>query len=134
METPANLLNPTLFCEKSREMFTDFSNVKLFAREKEWIKDQGMKSFLSVAQGSRDAQPPRFLEIHYRGNKKNPDQSPLALVGKGVTFDSGGISLKPSADMSMMKGDMGGAALLSPGMTGRPCRSIVEFASTLSAE
>lgn len=93
-------------------MFADFSNVKLFAREEEWIKDQGMKSFLSVAQGSRDSQPPRFLEIHYRGNKKNPDQPPLALVGKGVTFDSGGISLKPSADMSMMKGDMGGAAVV----------------------
>lgn len=68
-----------------------------------------MRSFLSVSNGS--AEPPKFLELHYRGApKENSTEPPLVFVGKGITFDSGGISLKPSADMKLMRGDMGGAA------------------------
>jgi leucyl aminopeptidase len=66
----------------------------------------GMGSFLSVARGSDE--PPRFIVLRYEGAAKS--QAPVVLVGKGITFDTGGISIKPSADMDEMKFDMGGAA------------------------
>ena len=65
-----------------------------------------MGSFLAVAQGS--AEPPRFIVAAYQGAGKK--QAPVVLVGKGITFDTGGISIKPSAEMDEMKFDMGGAA------------------------
>jgi len=65
-----------------------------------------MRTFLSVTHGT--AEPAKFLEIHYKGAAG--DAQPLAFVGKGITFDSGGISLKPGAGMKLMRGDMGGAA------------------------
>merc|ERR1719461_2544640 len=65
-----------------------------------------MGSFLSVARGSHE--PAKFLEMHY--NSGDSDSPPVVLVGKGVTFDTGGISIKPSAKMDAMRGDMGGAA------------------------
>ncbi|XP_048338205.1 cytosol aminopeptidase-like [Sphaerodactylus townsendi] len=68
-----------------------------------------MRSFLSVAKGSEE--PPVFLEIHYRGSN-NSQEPPLVFVGKGITFDSGGISIKPSANMDAMRADMGGAATI----------------------
>ena len=103
METPGNLMTPSIFCQKAVELFGNDSLVKVFVRDREWIKEQKMNSFLSVSNGS-PSQPLKFLEIQYRGCIKNPDQPSLALVGKGVTFDSGGISIKPSGDMAMMKG------------------------------
>ena len=69
-----------------------------------------MGAFLGVAQGSR--QPPKFIVLHYRG--AGSDAPAMGLVGKGITFDSGGISIKPSAGMEAMKGDMsGGAAVIA---------------------
>ena len=65
-----------------------------------------MGSFLAVAQGS--AEPPRFIVARYHGAAKT--QAPVVLVGKGITFDTGGISIKPAAEMDEMKFDMGGAA------------------------
>src|SRR5688500_14137680 len=65
-----------------------------------------MGSFLAVARGSRQA--PKFIVMEYQGAKR--DAPPVALVGKGITFDTGGISIKPSAEMDEMKFDMGGAA------------------------
>ena len=65
-----------------------------------------MNCFLGVSQGS--AEPLKFLEVEYRGGKSG--EAPLAVVGKGVTFDSGGISIKPSPSMDEMRADMGGAA------------------------
>lgn len=96
-ETPANLMTPTTFCDHVAEMFKG-SNVQVIVRDQEWAEKQHMGAFLSVTRGS--AEPCKFLELHY----KNSDQRPVALVGKGVTFDSGGISIKPSANMAMMKG------------------------------
>jgi len=64
--------------------------------------------FLSVAQGSD--QPPTFVEIHLKSSSSTKSDKPLVLVGKGVCFDSGGISIKPSANMDKMRSDMGGAA------------------------
>jgi leucyl aminopeptidase len=78
--------------------------VEVFERKQ--IEKIGMGSFLAVAQGS--AEPPRFIVMHYNGAAKTA--APVVLVGKGITFDSGGISLKPGAEMDEMKFDMGGAA------------------------
>ncbi|CAG7847704.1 Probable cytosol aminopeptidase {ECO:0000255/HAMAP-Rule:MF_00181} {ECO:0000255/HAMAP-Rule:MF_00181}; AltName: Full=Leucine aminopeptidase {ECO:0000255/HAMAP-Rule:MF_00181}; Short=LAP {ECO:0000255/HAMAP-Rule:MF_00181}; {ECO:0000255/HAMAP-Rule:MF_00181}; AltName: Full=Leucyl aminopeptidase {ECO:0000255/HAMAP-Rule:MF_00181} [Serendipita indica DSM 11827] len=122
MELPANMLTPTAFCERIVKEFQGLNNVEIHVRDKAWAEEKGMRVFLSVAQGT--AQPPKFLEMqvaaplfahfltdysHYKG-AKDPQARPLGLVGKGITFDSGGISLKPGAGMKLMRGDMGGAA------------------------
>ena len=70
------------------------------------MEQLGMHSLLAVAKGSH--QPPQFIVLKYRGGK--PDDKPVVLIGKGVTFDTGGISLKPPLDMDEMKFDMSGAA------------------------
>uniref|UniRef100_A0A6G1SG35 Cytosol aminopeptidase n=1 Tax=Aceria tosichella TaxID=561515 RepID=A0A6G1SG35_9ACAR len=104
-EMPANLMTPTIFGKFAEDLFKDFPNVKVTVHDQKWAESKKMYSFLSVAKGS--AEPPKFLEIHY--NNK-PDSKPFALVGKGITFDSGGISIKPAANMDKMRYDMGGAA------------------------
>uniref|UniRef100_A0A669P4X4 Cytosol aminopeptidase n=2 Tax=Phasianus colchicus TaxID=9054 RepID=A0A669P4X4_PHACC len=108
MEAPANYITPIKFAEYIEQKLGNFaSNVKVHIRPESWIATQQMGAFLSVAKGS--AEPPIFLEIHYLGGA-NANDSPLVFVGKGVTFDSGGISLKPSSGMDAMRADMGGAA------------------------
>jgi aminopeptidase len=102
-DCPANLLTPTDFAEIAVGLGKKH-NFEVVVRDQAWAETKGMNSFLSVSQGS--AQPPKFLEMTL--NKS--DARPIILVGKGVTFDSGGISIKPSASMDKMRGDMGGAA------------------------
>ncbi|XP_052102453.1 cytosol aminopeptidase-like [Mytilus californianus] len=109
MEMPANKLTPTIFSQIVSERLSNTNKVSVTVRDTEWIKSQKMESFLSVAKGSEE--PPVFLEMEYKGT--NSSNSPVALVGKGVTFDSGGISIKPSANMDMMRADMGGAACVA---------------------
>lgn len=104
-EMPANLMTPTLLAESAVDLFKGFSKAKVIVHDKKWCEDKKMGSFLSVAKGS--AEPPKFLEIHY--NNK-PNSKPFVLVGKGICFDSGGISLKPASNMDKMRYDMGGAA------------------------
>lgn len=104
-EMPANYMTPTIFCKTAEELFGAFSNVKVIVHDQKWAEQKKMGSFLSVAKGS--AEPPKFLEIHY--NNK-PDSKPFVMVGKGICFDSGGISIKPAANMDKMRYDMGGAA------------------------
>jgi aminopeptidase len=99
-ELPGNHLTPTLFVEYATKMLASHHQVSITSRDQEWIQSKGMNAFLSVARGS--VEEPRFLELEYRGNPNNKDT--VVLVGKGVTFDSGGISIKPSANMDMMKG------------------------------
>ncbi|ORX94250.1 cytosol aminopeptidase [Basidiobolus meristosporus CBS 931.73] len=113
-ETPANHMTPRLFADQVASKLSPLENVEVIVRDGEWAEEMKMGAFLSVTRGS--AAPPRFVEIHYRGGKEN--EKPLALVGKGVTFDSGGISIKPSANMHLMKGDMGGAAAVAGAMFG----------------
>ncbi|KAJ1679379.1 hypothetical protein EV182_002170 [Spiromyces aspiralis] len=111
---PANLMTPTLFSESVVAELKSIPNVSVQVHDSQWAELQGMGAFLSVAQGSD--QPLRFLEIVYTNA---PAQSGyLAWVGKGVTFDSGGISIKPSAGMDLMKGDMSGAASVVAAMRG----------------
>lgn len=108
METPANLMTPTIFCKRVGDLVSDL-DVEVCVRDRTWIEQQKMGAFLAVARGSREE--PRLLELIYRG--ASAERSPLALVGKGVTFDSGGISLKPSSGMDKMRADMGGAACVA---------------------
>jgi len=102
---PSNHTTPVIFAEKVKKISRKNKlKVKIY-NEKE-IKKMKMGCLLGVAQGSR--KEPKLVVIEYKGNKKSNDF--YALVGKGVTFDSGGISLKPSQGMSEMKGDMAGGA------------------------
>lgn len=110
METPSNLLTPTIFADTLTERLSDLETVEVHARDQHWAEEHKMGAFLSVGKGSSEASV--FLEMKYSGAKE-PDSSPLILVGKGVTFDSGGISIKPAAGMGLMKADMGGAATVS---------------------
>ncbi|KAF9165654.1 bleomycin hydrolase [Mortierella sp. AD011] len=118
METPSNNMTPTLFVERFTKeieaLGVDASKLKITVRDQAWAEEKKMGAFLSVAKGSDE--PLRFLEIEYNGGKDG--DKPLAFVGKGVTFDSGGISIKPSANMSLMKGDMGGAATVAAAVWG----------------
>ena len=109
MESPANYMTPTLFVDaiKSKVNEEHADKVTVVVRDKDWITEKKMGSFLSVAKGSEE--PPFLLEIHY----KNADTAPICLVGKGVTFDTGGISIKPSKGMDAMRADMGGAACVA---------------------
>ncbi|XP_037048700.1 cytosol aminopeptidase-like isoform X2 [Bradysia coprophila] len=108
MDTPANLMTPTIFAQNVKEKMIPLG-VAVDAHNREWAEQQGMGAYLSVARGS--AEPPIFLEITYNGS--SGDQKPICLVGKGITFDSGGISIKPASKMDEMRGDMGGAAVVA---------------------
>lgn len=108
-DTPANLMTPTIFSQKVTEVLTQLG-VTVQVHEKEWAEKKGMGSFLSVARGSEE--PPKFLEISYKGADSS-SELPVTLVGKGVTFDAGGISLKPSSEMDEMRADMSGAACVA---------------------
>ncbi|XP_063706750.1 cytosol aminopeptidase-like [Culicoides brevitarsis] len=104
-ETPANLMTPSVFCDKVREKCAGLK-VDVTAHDEKWAEEMKMGSFLSVTRGSKE--PAKFLELTYMGDSASKDV--ICLVGKGVTFDTGGISLKPSAKMDDMRADMGGAA------------------------
>ena len=102
---PGNHATPSFLADEAKKLGKQYGmNVEVFDRK--GIEKLGMGSFLAVAQGSDE--PPRFVVVHYRGAAK--DDAPTVLVGKGITFDTGGISLKPGAEMDEMKFDMGGAA------------------------
>ena len=106
---PGNHCTPTLLAAEARKM-ARANGLKIEVLDRKQIEALGMGSFLAVAQGSDE--PPRFIVMHYQGAaiKGKDAQAPLVLVGKGITFDSGGISLKPGEGMDEMKFDMGGAA------------------------
>ncbi|RUZ22273.1 MULTISPECIES: leucyl aminopeptidase [unclassified Mesorhizobium] len=104
---PANVLGPVEFAARAKELEALGVKVEILA-EKE-MKKLGMGSLLGVAQGSpRGA---RMAIMQWNGGK--PKDSPIAFVGKGVTFDTGGNSIKPASGMEDMKGDMGGAAAVT---------------------
>ena len=102
---PGNYCTPTYLAEQAVELGKRHG-IKVEVFDLKGIEKLGMGSFLAVAQGSK--QPPRFIVMEWRGGKR--DEAPVALVGKGVTFDTGGISIKPAAEMDEMKFDMCGAA------------------------
>ena len=102
---PGNICTPSYLAERALELAQQFK-LKAEVLEREDMEKLGMGSLLSVAKGSH--QPPKFIVLHYRGGKSGA--KPVVLVGKGITFDTGGISLKPGAEMDEMKFDMCGAA------------------------
>jgi leucyl aminopeptidase len=125
---PGNVCTPTYLGNQAKALGRQFKSIKVSVLEKKQIEALGMGSFLSVAKGSHEA--PRFIVMHYKGKSpakpqgrsqaktaaktatKSPtqDNGPIVLVGKGITFDTGGISIKPAAAMDEMKFDMCGAA------------------------
>ena len=102
---PPNICTPTYLGEQAKKLAKTYG-FKVDVLEEAEIRKLGMGSFLGVAQGS--IEPPRLIVLQHNKGKKG--QKPVALVGKGITFDTGGISLKPGADMDEMKYDMCGAA------------------------
>jgi leucyl aminopeptidase len=104
---PPNDLGPVEFAARAKELEQLGVEVEILT-EKE-MKKLGMGAMLGVAQGS--VRPPRLAVMHWKGGKAK-DQ-PIVFVGKGVVFDTGGISIKPGAGMEDMKGDMGGAAAVT---------------------
>ena len=102
---PGNVCTPTYLAERAREM-ADELKLRCEVLDAKKMESLGMGALLAVAQGS--AQPPQFIVLQYRGTAKSA--APVVLVGKGITFDTGGISIKPAAEMDEMKYDMCGAA------------------------
>jgi leucyl aminopeptidase len=100
---PPNYLLPENLAAAAAKMAYE-TGVKCIVHDIDWIRAQKMGALLGVTQGT--VNPPQFIELEYNGS----DTAPLIFVGKGITFDSGGISLKPAEGMEAMKNDMGGAA------------------------
>jgi leucyl aminopeptidase len=101
---PANVIYPESFVARVKDAFAGVANVKIEILDEAAMRRMGMGSIVGVGQGSR--RPSRMLLVEYNGGSG----APLAFVGKGITFDSGGTSIKPSAGMWEMKADMSGAA------------------------
>jgi leucyl aminopeptidase len=102
---PGNVCTPAYLGETAKKIAHEYG-IDCQVLERADMDALGMHSLLSVAKGSH--QPPKLIVLQYKGGRS--DEKPLVLVGKGITFDSGGISLKPGADMDEMKYDMCGAA------------------------
>ena len=106
VNTPANLLNPETYAKEVKELFSGMKGVTVEVWAGARLKKEKMGLMLAVGQAS--ATPSRMVHIKYRpAGAKN---KPIAFVGKGITFDSGGLDIKPAASMRLMKKDMGGSA------------------------
>ncbi|HEU4351798.1 MAG TPA: leucyl aminopeptidase [Burkholderiales bacterium] len=101
---PANICTPSYLADEARKLAREFK-LGLEVLERKDMEKLGMGALLSVARASQE--PPKLVVLKYQGRK---GAKPLAFVGKGITFDTGGISLKPAAEMDEMKFDMSGAA------------------------
>ena len=118
-DLPANHCTPRFLADFATKMAADDRNLQVQVLDEQQLRDLKMHSMLSVSAGS--AEPPRLIVIEHRGAAKK-SAPPVVLVGKGVTFDTGGISLKPSAAMDEMKFDMCGAATVI---------GVLDFAATV---
>ena len=101
---PSNICTPSYLAEQAVKLGRQY-HFKTTILERKDTEKLGMGSYLSVTRGS--AEPPKFIVMEYAGGPKK--QKPVVLVGKGITFDTGGISIKPAGDMDEMKYDMSGA-------------------------
>ncbi|TDQ36161.1 leucyl aminopeptidase [Thiopseudomonas denitrificans] len=110
---PPNICHPRYLAERAREMAANNPALTVEVLEEKQLEELGAGALLAVARGSD--QPPRMIVLNYRGADEN--RQPNVLVGKGITFDTGGISLKPGAGMDEMKYDMCGAATVLGVMT-----------------
>jgi len=115
VNTPGNVMTPVRLAGEARRACRAAGVTVTVLNEKQ-IRERGFGGIVAVSQGS--TQPPRFIVMRYRpGSKRAAARSPLALVGKGITFDSGGLSIKPGKGMESMKADMAGAAAVIGAMT-----------------
>ncbi|MFM2345232.1 MAG: hypothetical protein RLZZ210_1846 [Pseudomonadota bacterium] len=109
---PPNIATPTFLANTAKDIANKDNNISVKILDKKQIEALGMNSFLSVTRGSQEA--PKLITLEYKpkttAKAKKTDNAPIILVGKGITFDSGGISLKPGEGMDEMKYDMCGAA------------------------
>ena len=105
---PANIIYPESLAAEAKTLAALGVDVEILNQAQ--IEDLDMGALLGVAQGS--ARDPRVVVMQWNGSPKGPDDRPLAFVGKGVTFDTGGISIKPAGGMEDMKWDMGGSAVV----------------------
>ena len=103
---PANLCTPTYIAQQAIKLAHQYAKLDVKVHNREHMQEMGMGALLAVAQGSHE--PPQLVELQYHG--AGNDSPPVVLVGKGITFDSGGISIKPADGMNEMKFDMAGAA------------------------
>ncbi len=103
---PGNVCTPSYLADEARKLARGQRRIKTTVLEQKDMEKLGMGALLSVARGSR--QPPKLITMEYSGGKRG--DKPYVLVGKGITFDAGGISIKPAAAMDEMKFDMCGAA------------------------
>jgi leucyl aminopeptidase len=108
-DLPGNICTPTYLAEQAVELAGKYDKLSAEILEESDMEALGMGAFLSVSRGSR--QPAKLITLNYQGG--NSVDKPIVLIGKGLTFDAGGISLKPGAGMDEMKYDMcGGATVL----------------------
>jgi len=105
-DLPGNVCTPTYLAEQAKSMANTSKSMKATILDERKMEQIGMGALLSVSRGSRE--PAKFIIMDYKGGKTT--QKPIVLVGKGLTFDAGGISIKPSAGMDEMKYDMCGSA------------------------
>ena len=105
---PGNVATPTYLADQAKSLGRNYPSIKTTVLEEKQMEKLGMGSLLSVSRGSR--QPAKLIVMEYKGSTVKSKQKPVVLVGKGLTFDAGGISLKPSAGMDEMKYDMVGGA------------------------
>ena len=101
---PPNIATPTQLAQAAQEIAAAHS-LKITVGGRKWAAKRKMGGFLAVAKGA--GEPPKFIVLEHNGEREDLDT--VVLVGKGITFDTGGISLKPVAGMGKMKADMGGA-------------------------
>ncbi len=109
---PANYMTPSRMAEMAAKLAETYK-LEITVLERKQMQELGMGALLGVAQGS--SQPPKFIVLRYRG--RNSAVVDVALIGKGITFDSGGISIKPSEGMGEMKADMAGGAAVMAAIT-----------------
>src|SRR6266704_5237477 len=126
---PPNVLTPTELANRASAMAREFG-LECEILDRPQMQELGMGGLLAVAQGS--AEPPKFIILRYRG--ADITVNGMALVGKGITFDTGGISIKPAAGMDEMKGDMAGAAAVIGAMQAiaqlKPAINVTALVST----
>jgi leucyl aminopeptidase len=111
VNTPPNVMTPDILAESFRVLAID-GGLTATVRDEQWLREEGFGAVLAIGGGSSN--PPRLVELEYRGHDGGTD---VCLVGKGVTFDSGGNSLKDADGMMTMKSDMAGAAAVAGAMS-----------------
>jgi len=108
-DLPGNICTPTYLCERAQALAAEYPRLRVEVLEEHDMQELGMGALLSVARGSRE--PAKLIVMRYDGAREG--DKPVVLVGKGLTFDAGGISIKPATDMDEMKYDMcGGASVI----------------------